>query len=109
MGAKKPKFYVVWTGRKTGIFNTWDECNAQIQGFKGAVYKSFLSKQLAEHAFRSNSREFIGKNEVESTLSDDELTLIGKPDPDRISVDAACNTSTGMVEYQGVDIPAPKN
>lgn len=103
MGAKKPKFYVVWTGRKTGVFNTWDECNTQIQGFKGAVFKSFPSKQLAEQAFRSNSREFIGKNEIESTLSVEELTLIGKPDLESISVDAAWNTSTGMVEYQGVD------
>lgn len=35
------KFYAVRKGRKTGVFNTWAECQAQINGFSGAEYKSF--------------------------------------------------------------------
>ena len=54
----KHKYYVVWKGRQTGIFQSWDECNAQIFGFKGAVYKSFKTKQLAEEAFKSSSKGF---------------------------------------------------
>ena len=31
----KPKFYVVWKGRRPGIFTTWEECEAQVKGFEG--------------------------------------------------------------------------
>ena len=39
--AKKQKFYVVWKGKRTGIFESWEDCKAQITGIKGAEYKSF--------------------------------------------------------------------
>ena len=35
------KYYAVKVGKKTGIFNTWEECKEQVEGFEGAVYKSF--------------------------------------------------------------------
>lgn len=35
------KYYAVKAGRKTGIFTSWDLCKAQVQGYSGAVYKSF--------------------------------------------------------------------
>jgi ribonuclease HI len=98
----KQKFYVVWKGRKTGIFDNWDICNAQIKGFPGAEYKSFKTRQLAEHAFNSSSTEFIGKDIFESELSEEQIKLIGDPIADSISVDAAWNTATGVVEYRGV-------
>jgi hypothetical protein len=31
------KFYVVKAGRKPGIYHSWDECLAQVRGFKGAA------------------------------------------------------------------------
>lgn len=37
------KIYAVKTGRKTGIFHSWAECEKQIKGFSGAEYKSFTS------------------------------------------------------------------
>ena len=36
------KIYAVKRGRKTGLFNTWDECKAQVAGVQGAVYKGFM-------------------------------------------------------------------
>lgn len=45
------KYYVVKSGRKTGIFNTWAECKALVDGFSGAVYKSFKTKKEAENYF----------------------------------------------------------
>lgn len=50
----KSKFYVVWKGRDTGIFESWEDCNAQIFQFPQAVYKSFKTRQLAEQAFKSS-------------------------------------------------------
>jgi len=108
MTKRKPKFYVVWKGRKTGIFESWDECNAQIRGFKNAVYKSFLTKQLAEQAFNSPSKDFIGKDIFESELTEEQRILLGDPILESISVDGAWNTGTGVVEYQGVDTKTKK-
>lgn len=44
----KQKFYAVRKGKTTGIFLTWDECKAQVDGFSGAEYKSFSTKEEAE-------------------------------------------------------------
>lgn len=42
------KFYAVKSGRKTGIFNSWEECKRQVDGYPNASYKSF--KTAAEAA-----------------------------------------------------------
>ena len=42
------KVYAVKQGRQTGIFDTWAECQEQIKGFSGAVYKSFTSIEDAD-------------------------------------------------------------
>eukprot|EP00934_Nitzschia_sp_Nitz4_P004842 Nitzschia sp. Nitz4//scaffold27_size158506//132088//133248//NITZ4_002620-RA/size158506-snap-gene-0.205-mRNA-1//1//CDS//3329545548//4832//frame0 len=44
----KKKYYAVAVGRKVGVFDTWDECKEQTNGFSGAVFKSFGSKGDAE-------------------------------------------------------------
>ena len=49
------KYYVVWKGRKPGIFTTWNECKAQVDGFAGARYKSFPTLGEAESAFGGSS------------------------------------------------------
>lgn len=47
------KFYVVWAGRKTGIFTDWASTLASVDKFKGARYKSFPTQAEAEKAFSS--------------------------------------------------------
>lgn len=37
------KFYAVRVGRVSGIYETWSECERMVKGYKGAVYKSFLT------------------------------------------------------------------
>lgn len=49
------KYYVVWEGKRTGVFESWDEVKSLIQGFPGAKYKSFGTRQLAEAAYRNPS------------------------------------------------------
>ncbi len=41
-------FYAVKTGRKPGIYRTWDECEAQVKGYSGAVFKKFDTEKLAK-------------------------------------------------------------
>lgn len=42
------KVYCVRKGRKTGKFYTWIECKKQIDGFAGAIYKSFTNEEDAD-------------------------------------------------------------
>lgn len=37
------KFYAVKNGKVPGIYNTWEECKAQVDGYSGAVFKGFDS------------------------------------------------------------------
>lgn len=42
------KYYAVRKGKTPGIFLTWEDCKAQVHGFKGAEYKAFKSILDAE-------------------------------------------------------------
>ena len=59
--AKSTKFYVVWQGKKPGIYSSWPECQEQINGVKTALYKSFESKAEAEMAFAGKAEDYIQK------------------------------------------------
>ena len=103
--SKKTKYYVVWQGRHPGIFDNWEDAKAHIEGFNGAQYKSFEDKQQAVMAFRENPRKYIGTaKKVESTPKNS--ALVGKPITPSLAVDAAWNTATGVMEYQGVEYPS---
>lgn len=51
------KYYAVKIGKTPGVYLTWDECKAQVDGYPGAKYKSFKTE--------AEAREFAG---VENTL-----------------------------------------
>lgn len=105
---KKPKYYVVWKGRHAGIFDSWEECKAQTNGYEGAKFKSFKTRQLAEQAYKGVAADYIGKVHLKPELSQGQLLLIGKPILESISVDAALDTGSGRLEYQGVDTKTRK-
>lgn len=42
------KYYAVKTGYKTGVFESWDECQTATKGFPNAVFNSFATKEEAE-------------------------------------------------------------
>lgn len=52
------KFYAVKNGRKPGIYYTWDECKAQVEKFKGAIYKSFSTIEEAKVFIKDEKIEF---------------------------------------------------
>lgn len=96
------KYYVVWKGRKPGIYSSWNSCKRQIEKFEGAQYKSFTKLEDAEVAFSKKYEDFKGKNTKKKTLSADELKKYGSPILESISVDAACSGNPGKMEYRGV-------
>ena len=99
----KKKFYVVWEGHKKGVFTSWDICKKQIENFKGAQYKAFVSKNEAEKAFKGKYEDYKGKDTKKVMLSSEELKKYGKPIFPSLSVDAACAGNPGKMEYRGVD------
>ena len=46
--AKPKKFYGVQVGRQPGVYETWDDCKAQVDGFPGAKFKGFLVREEAQ-------------------------------------------------------------
>jgi ribonuclease HI len=104
MTKKMKKYYTVWKGHHTGIFESWDDCKAQIKDFQGAQYKSFLTFEAAKKALKGNYKDYIKKNKVfKSELSKEQLKKIGQPNYNSISVDAASSGNPGKMEYRGVD------
>ncbi|MBU5306435.1 ribonuclease H family protein [Clostridioides mangenotii] len=62
------KVYAVRSGRKTGIFSSWDECKEQVSGYKGAEYKSFKTiEEAKDYINGTNNKNFeIDDNTVEA-------------------------------------------
>ncbi|MBR6849825.1 MAG: RNase H1/viroplasmin domain-containing protein, partial [Lachnospiraceae bacterium] len=41
------KYYAVKVGLAPGIYQSWAECEAQVKGYPGALFKSFASEAEA--------------------------------------------------------------
>ena len=51
------KYYAVKIGKTPGIYLTWDDCKKMVDGYPGAVYKSFKTITEAEAFLNTDSRE----------------------------------------------------
>jgi ribonuclease HI len=59
---KKPRmYYAVAAGRKTGVFSTWEEAKAQVNGFEGARFKKFPSHADAETFVKGGGSLILGQ------------------------------------------------
>jgi len=102
------KFYVVWVGKKPGLYTEWSDCKEQVYGFKGAKYKSFTTKREAEKAMSMTYEEYTAASKPKRRyVKKDEPELLSVPDSKpivpSICVDAACNMETRVMEYRCVD------
>ncbi len=116
--AKKQKYYVVWQGKKPGIYSDWDKCKEQVHGVVGAQYKSFDTMAEAEAASRLPYNAVVesGERRAESgrpsalVIDENGMTAVkpgteNAPVLDALAVDAACSGNPGVMEYQGIYIP----
>jgi ribonuclease HI len=108
MSKAKKKYYTVWKGHNTGVFESWEDCKAQIKDFKGAQYKSFLTFKAAKEASKGNYKDYTNKTKFKSELTKAQLKKIGQPNYNSISVDAASSGNPGKMEYRGVDTKTKK-
>ena len=51
------KIYCIKKGRKTGIFNSWNECKQYIEGYKDADFKSFKNMEDAKKYMNNIANE----------------------------------------------------
>lgn len=82
------KFYAVKSGRIPGVYDTWDECKSQVDGFSGAVFKSFPTRQAAE--------DYVAGNSAELSEQFEESVEFDVPDGSAVAyVDGSYNAATG--------------
>lgn len=88
MAAKK--YYAVKKGKTTGIFRTWEECRAAVEGCSGAAYKGFGSLEEA--------RSYLG---VESGQTGPEAA------DGQEKEQGSSRTCTGFLEEDASEVPEP--
>lgn len=109
----KEKYYTVWKGVNPGVYDSWTDCQLQIKAYKGALYKSFNTREEAEHAFASPAHEYFGAEKPASAKisSNKKGSISPLPETfgfDCLAVDAACSGNPGEMEYRGVYIRTGK-
>ncbi len=80
-------YYAVKVGKTPGIYSTWAECEAQVKGYSGAIYKKFSTEEEA--------LKFIGTESKEEFQSLKMGELIAY-------VDGSYNPSDGSFSYGGI-------
>lgn len=110
MSVKKRKYYVVWVGLSPGVYDSWTECQLQVNGVPGARYKSFDSREEAVEAYRGDPEEQLGiirsiiKHTAKANAVPTRRDYAGIPGVrlDAIAVDGACAGNPGRMEYRAV-------
>jgi ribonuclease HI len=104
------KFYVVWSGRKTGVFDDWGITRQLVDRHPGARYKSFPSRAEAERAFRAGAPAWSTRRPKPVVADDDaskenDVTVASTV----IFCDGACEPNpgkagSGMAVYRGGEL-----
>ncbi len=94
------KVYAVRKGRKTGVFDTWAECQRQTTGFSGAEFKSFTTREGAEAYLACEDGEdvFTESQGTEALEGEGTMTAYVDGSFDKLSGDFSCGM---VVLYQG--------
>lgn len=80
--ALNQKWYAVAKGRKTGVFQSWEEVEPLVKGFKGALHKSF-SDNAEAWKYLDKTVKILNAIDV---ANKDNIELLGIPDPNKESL-----------------------
>lgn len=97
---KRKQFYAVWQGRERGVFDSWEACKAQVEGFPGAQYMGFDTREAAERALQRPYLEVLAERQPPPRRSDSSAPSQG------YCVDAAYDTARQRLEYRCVHLPS---
>lgn len=106
------KYYAVKVGKTPGVYTSWDECKAQVDGYPGAKYKSFKTADEAREFAGVVGDTFEQMNLFENSLTGTEVAdstkqLDGVPsnrassDKPYAFVDGSYNIATKVYGYGG--------
>lgn len=70
----KKKYYAVKIGTKTGIYETWAECELQVKGVSGAEYRAFTSLSDAEAYIAGTNTERHREKDYNNENAVDDIT-----------------------------------
>ncbi|WP_088653478.1 ribonuclease H1 domain-containing protein [Geofilum rhodophaeum] len=99
----KKAYYVVWSGRQPGIYETWEECKAQVHGQEKSTFKKFKTLDEARAAYAAGAPAPVDRKSSPKTRSPKTASANGAiPISDSLAVDAACSGNPGVMEYRGV-------
>lgn len=95
----KAKHYGVAVGRRPGIYTDWDTCNDQVKGFRGCLFKGFLTlretvRYLNEHDMKNSDILVYHLDEKKSELR-------------QMSLQDYCNLTRWAVPDEKVPDPPP--
>lgn len=112
------KYYAVQRGRSTGVFFSWAECQKQVTGFPGAVFKSFPTIEEAEAFAKGDSvasskgmEDILSKQPFEdkkAEASTVQALLQIEPDALVAYVDGSYHNGTGEFSYGMVLLHGPE-
>lgn len=116
----KVKYYGVKKGLVPGVYTSWDECKAQVDGFSGAEYKSFkteaeandyvnVEKENSEKENSDNVSDLVDMGICYTAVPKSESKETAKPvvskdadlDKPYAFVDGSFNPDTGVYGYGG--------
>lgn len=63
------KVYAVKKGRKIGLFESWKDCEKQVKGYSGAMYKSFTNKEDAKKYLQDSLKEVKKFNDEDTMIA----------------------------------------
>ena len=101
------KVYAVKKGKTTGLFMTWEDCKAQVDGFPGAEYKSFADPQDAMAYLGLSSGNKVGANNKKGGASAPAEEVL--PPGNRVYVDGSYDISSNRFSCGVVIIETDKN
>lgn len=111
MGVSKKKFYAVLKGRQPGIYTQWfgpQGAQVQIDGFAGAVFKGFASRQEAQAFLEQPAKPAAGGSFPIAPASEKRekikkvAALTPAPDQVIIYTDGGCSHNPGPGGYGAV-------
>lgn len=100
---------MVWEGRAPGVYDSWEECKLQVDGFPGATYRSYPDLISATNAYRGDPKAQMQlfremSRRKAQTVNYEAMNIRG----DAIAVDGACSHNPGPTEYRGVMVGSGK-
>jgi ribonuclease HI len=91
------KYYVVWSGRRTGVFDDWETTRQLVDGHPGARYKSFPTLAEAQSALRAGAPRAAPRKVAKRVAANNEPpSNAQEPSTDTvIFCDGACEPNPG--------------